>query len=139
MRRYLELMLLHETARLYPVMCIPSAEYTYLARFVLSNTEVMSKYVDYVSELYKNLIHVFLGEPTGVDEILKKLLEVLKYEGKVLEYKLVIERDSVSAIITAMSEENAFLLSKIFEKILRQGKTQVRCLEKMIFLKVGKA
>ncbi|MEM4602097.1 MAG: hypothetical protein QW808_04270, partial [Desulfurococcaceae archaeon] len=72
---------MHESTRSYPMIWVSSAEYTYLAKIVSSDAELVSRYVDYVSELYKSLIQVFGGEFTDVSEVLRKLLELLKLEG----------------------------------------------------------
>lgn len=139
MRRYLEFMLLHEITRSYPTACIPSAEYAHLVKTVLGSEEGVDKYVNYVSELYKNIIQAYLGESTEVSEVVRKFLEMLKLEGKVLEFKLAVEKDSVSLIVTTLSEENAFLLSKIFEKTLASRRVEVKYLGNMIFLKVRRS
>lgn len=136
MRRYLEFMLSHETTKSYPVMCVPSAEYAYLVRVVVSNAGEMNRYIDYVSELYKNLIQIYLGESPEVGEVLRRFLEMLKLEGKVLEFRFIVEKDVVSLIITTVSEENALLLSKILEKVLAPRKVEARCMDKMVFLRV---
>ncbi|MEM2393048.1 MAG: ribbon-helix-helix protein, CopG family [Zestosphaera sp.] len=136
MRRYVEFMLLHESTRSYPMIWVSSAEYTYLAKIVSSDAELVSRYVDYVSELYKSLIQVFGGEFTDVSEVLRKLLELLKLEGKVLEFRLTVEKDVVNSVVTAISEESALLLGKVLERILAPRRVEMRCFENMMLLRV---